>query len=156
MNKENIKSQTTATVIKNLKLSKISMSEFHKAEIQAIEIYEKHHKASQPISYSTFCNYLNKWEKFGEYAFLIEIALPLFNLFEKDFWEGSNRYVFLNPFSGNVRSSGKWMKKFLTIYQKSNHIQQLILSVIFNDVFDVSLDFIINKISDNQNNDKFL
>ena len=146
MSKENIKSQTTATVIENLKLSKISMSEFHKAEIQAIEIYEKHHKASQPISYSTFCNYLNKWEKFGEYSFLIEIALPLFNLFEKDFWEDSRKNVYLNLFSGEVRSDGKWMKEFLTVYQKSNHIQQLLLSEIFNDVFDVSLDYIVSNI----------
>lgn len=148
MNKENIKSQTTATIIENLKLSKISMSEFREAETRAIEIHKKHHKAYQPISYDIFCTYINKWERVGEHSFLFEIALPLFNLFEKDFWEGSNRYVFLNLFSGKVRSNGKWMKQFLTVYQKSNHIQQLLLSEIFNDVFDVSLDYIASNICD--------
>lgn len=142
--KKNPQDQSPATKIAKMNLSKISMSEFRKAELLAIEFHEKNHKAYQPISYVIFSAYTNKWERCGELSFLYEVALPLFNLFENNFWGRTSRDVYLNLFSGGVRPNGKWMKKFLKLYKKSTPIQQLLLSEIFNDTFDVSLDYIIS------------
>lgn len=145
MNKENSRSnEPSAIQIKNLELSKIPLTVFRKAETQANEFHEKHHKAYQTISYKIFSMYINKWENYGEHSFLFEVALPLFNLSEDDFWKGSSREIYLNLFSGGVRSNGKWMKKFLTLYKQSTSIQQLLLEEMFRDIFDVSLYFIVS------------
>lgn len=144
MKKENLQNQSIAIKIEKLKLSKIPMVNFRQAELQAIEIHVKHHKSYQPISYKTFCAYINDWEKFGENSFLFEIALPLFHLFEKDFWEDTYRDVYLNLFTRGIRANGKWLKEFLALYKISTTTQQQLLSKIFNDVFDVSLEYIIS------------
>lgn len=145
MNKENSRSnEPSAIQIKNFELSKIPLSVFRKAETQAHEFHAKHHKAYQPISYGIFSTYITKWEKYGEHSFLFQIALPLFDLFEDNFWKEGNREVFLNLFSGGTRSTGKWMRKFLALYKQSTSIQQLLLEEMFRDIFDVSLNFIVS------------
>lgn len=146
MNKKNMyNNEPSSTKISNLKLSKIPMSTFRNAESQAIKIHDRNCNSNYPISYKVFCSYINKWEQYGEHSYLFEIALPLFSLSEDEFWKGSNNDVYLNLFSDQTRSNGKWMKKLFTLYKKSTSNQQILLSAIFRDVFDVSLDFIVSE-----------